>query len=249
VREQRSSGVKIIAQRLREGGDAVLMVTCLVAGLAIDMHVELPGQLALSAVVWAVLVYALPRPGTVERHAVFACLAIATAGELFLSLGWGLYTYRLENIPLFVPAGHAMLLLTGTKLAERLSTRHANTILGVVAAYAIVAAALGVDTFALFLVAALGLVWFIMPAHRPLYASTFVLALAVELYGTWLGNWTWSHDVPVIGLVTTNPPGLSSAFYAVLDALVACSAVVIARGTNGVPARVESVSSTSMNAR
>jgi len=69
----------------------------------------------------------------------------------------------------------------------------------------------------------------VMPAHRPLYASTFVLALALELYGTWLGNWTWAREVPFIALVTTNPPGLASAFYAVLDALVACTAVLLGR--------------------
>jgi hypothetical protein len=56
-----------------------------------------------------------------------------------------------------------------------------------------------------------------------------LLALALELYGTWLGNWTWSREVPVIALVTTNPPGLASAFYAVLDALVACTALILGR--------------------
>ena len=68
-----------------------------------------------------------------------------------------------------------------------------------------------------------------MPQHRPLYASTFVLALVLELYGTWLGNWAWALEVPVLALVTTNPPGIASAFYAVLDALVACTAFLVAR--------------------
>ena len=41
-----------------------------------------------------------------ERHFYLSCIAIATAGELFLSLVWGLYTYRLENVPMFVPPGN-----------------------------------------------------------------------------------------------------------------------------------------------
>jgi len=46
-----------------------------------------------------------------------------------------------------------------------------------------------------------------------------VLSLALELYGTWLGNWTWARNVPGIALVTTNPPGAAGAFYCALDAL------------------------------
>jgi hypothetical protein len=251
VHEGHVSGNRTVyrTETLHAWRDALLMTACLVVGLAIDVCVDLPGQLVLSGAVWGVLLYALPRPGSVERQAVFACLAIATAGELFLSLVWGLYTYRLENVPLFVPPGHAMLLLVGMRIAQTLSARSANAILAAAAAYAFAAAAIGLDTFAPLLVAALGIVSFIMPAHRPLYASTFVLALALELYGTWLGNWVWSHEVPVIGLVTTNPPGIASAFYAVLDALVACTAVVIAHRAKAAQARPASVTPATVNAR
>ena len=67
-----------------------------------------------------------------------------------------------------------------------------------------------------------------MPRQRRLYASTFVLALALELYGTWLGNWTWTRQVPGVGLVTTNPPGVAGAFYCALDALAAAAAYFVA---------------------
>jgi hypothetical protein len=37
---------------------------------------------------------------------------------------------------------------------------------------------------------------------RPqLYAAMFVLALAMELYGTWLGNWKWRALAPWLGLL------------------------------------------------
>ena len=48
----------------------------------------------------------------------------------------------------------------------------------------------------------------------------FVLSLAMELYGTWLGNWTWSAQVPWLGLTADNPPIAAGAFYCVLDLLV-----------------------------
>ena len=55
---------------------------------------------------------------------------------------------------------------------------------------------------------------------RKLYAVMFVLALAMELYGTWLGNWTWLRAVPWLGLSTLNPPLAAGVFYCLLDLLV-----------------------------
>jgi hypothetical protein len=58
----------------------------------------------------------------------------------------------------------------------------------------------------------------------------FVLSAAMELYGTWIGNWTWSRDVPWLGLRTLNPPVAAGAFYCVLDLLVnLCQAQMISR--------------------
>ena len=51
-----------------------------------------------------------------------------------------------------------------------------------------------------------------------------VVALLAELYGTWLGSWTWHHNVPYIGLSSNNPPLAAGAFYCVLDVLVALTA-------------------------
>ena len=50
-------------------------------------------------------------------------LVIATVGECTASLGWGLYTYRLHNIPLFVPPGHALLYTMGVAIAARMPER------------------------------------------------------------------------------------------------------------------------------
>jgi hypothetical protein len=208
---------------------SAVIIASLAVGLAFDVRTGFHGQVLISAAIWGLLLYLLAHVETHERRAFMACLVIATAGEMFLSLVWGLYTYRLHNIPLFVPPGHVLMLMLGIKMAQRMSKRTADAILGSAAAYALAAAAIGIDTFAIPLLAALAAVSFLMPTHRPLYASTFIASLVLELYGTWLGNWTWAREVPVIALVTTNPPGIASAFYAVLDALVAVAAVVLAR--------------------
>jgi hypothetical protein len=199
-----------------------LLVIAAAIALALwaDLYTEIPGQFAIGLATWALLLWLLaPMPGA-ARAVFFACVAIATAGELFLSLGWGLYTYRLENVPLFVPPGHALMLLLGIALSRRMPEAVARAILGAAGGYALAAWVYGWDTFAVPLLLVIVVAALALPGHRRLFASTFVLCLGLELYGTALGNWSWAHDVPWVGLVTTNPPALAGAFYCALDALV-----------------------------
>jgi hypothetical protein len=205
----------------------LLIAGTLALGLFIDMHTDIVGQTLLSVTVWAVMIYVLGGVARELRFGLVACLAIATAGELFLSLAWGLYSYRLGNVPQFVPPGHVLLLLLGLSLARRMPEALAWAIIGGAAIYSLAAAAAGMDTLGVPLFLVLIAASFAMPRQRRLYASTFVLALALELYGTWLGNWTWTREVPGVGLVTTNPPGVAGAFYCALDALVAVTALFV----------------------
>ena len=207
----------------------LLLVATLAGGLAADVWTDIVGQTIVSVGVWVVLFYLLDRVESELRCALMVCLVIATAGELFLSLVWGLYTYRLGNIPMFVPPGHVLLLLLGFSLARHMSEAAAHAIIGSAGIYSLAAAAAGVDTLGLALFLVLALTSLAMPTQRRLYASTFVLSLALELYGTWLGNWTWAREVPgmPLALVTTNPPGAAGAFYCALDALVAAASLLL----------------------
>jgi hypothetical protein len=198
-----------------------VMAATLAAGLAADVYADALLQLLIGAGFWAVLFHVCGRVGHGERRELVACLAIATGAELFLSLGWGLYVYRLGNVPMFVPPGHVLLFLLGRSLAGRLSEPVAASIAALAAVCGLAAAAAGVDTLALPLLLMFVLAWLARPAERRLLAATFVLALALELYGTALGTWTWLREVPGTPLVTTNPPGLGGALYSTLDALVA----------------------------
>jgi hypothetical protein len=209
--------------------DAAIIVATLTIGLLVDVHTDIAGQTALSVAVWMVLFYVLRDVSGEERRGLLACLVIATSGEIALSLGWGLYTYRLSNIPMFVPPGHVLMLLLGLSLARVMPQSVAYAIFGCAALYSLAAALAGIDTLgvALFLVLAVSAL--AMPSQRRLYASTFVLSLALELYGTWLGNWYWASEVPATALVTTNPPGVVGAFYCALDASVAAVSMLLAR--------------------
>ena len=63
-----------------------------------------------------------------------------------------------------------------------------------------------------------------MPRAGRLYAVMFMLSLAMEIYGTWLGNWTWAEEAPWLGFTTINPPLAAGAFYCMLDLLVVATA-------------------------
>ncbi len=209
----------------------LLIVATLAGGLAADVYTNIVGQTIIGLIVWLTLFSLLTDVDRDTRFAMMACLVIATAGEIVLSLGWGLYTYRLDNIPLFVPPGHVLLLLLGLSLARRMPEAVALAIIGGVGAYSLLVAAAGIDTLGVLLFGVLLAASVAMPRQRRLYASTFVLALALELLGTWLGNWSWAREVPGVPLVTTNPPVAAGAFYCALDALVVVASARLCRAS------------------
>lgn len=196
-----------------------LIVLTIAVGLWVDVHWAY-GQLAMSLVAWALLFVLVAQRPHEERPALVACLAFATAGEVFLSLVWGIYDYRLFNVPLFVPPGHVLLFYLGTRIAARVPSGYEWWV--PIAALPVVAglAWTGHDTsgpilFAVFLGC---MVW--SPRGRRLYATMFALSLVMEIWGTWLGNWTWVANVPLTGLTAANPPLAAGAFYCFLDLLV-----------------------------
>jgi hypothetical protein len=196
-----------------------LIVTTIAAGLLLDYHWAAYGQFVVDAATWAVALGLWGRCDARVRPALLACLVFATAGEIFLSLVWGLYEYRLRNIPLFVPPGHVLLYFLGTQIAARLP-RYSEWGIAALAAPLVMALAwMGRDTLGPLLYALFIACMLASPSRR-LYATMFVLSATMEIYGTWIGNWRWSAEVPWLGLTAMNPPLAAGAFYCVLDLLV-----------------------------
>jgi len=197
----------------------VAIVATVLAGLLVDQQWALHGQVAASAAAWIVCAALWMRSAPRARISLAACLAIATAGEAFLSLAWGLYRYRLGNIPLFVPPGHVLLYFLGTQIAARLPARSEWWIAAAAAPLVMALAWIGRDTLGPILYALFVVCMLASPSRR-LYATMFVLSATMEIYGTWIGNWRWSAHVPYLGLTAMNPPLAAGAFYCVLDLLV-----------------------------
>lgn len=213
-----------------ESANLSLILVTFALGLIVDQHGGLAGQLAVSVWTWGVFFWLLRSSPREWRLPFYACLVWATAGEIFLSLVWGLYTYRLENIPLFIPPGHVLLFYLGLVLAPQMPRAFIALAPAAAVGYAVFAWTNGFDTVSIPLIG-LFTICMLQPEGRRLYTVMFVASLMVEVYGTWVGNWVWHRDVPYMGLSSANPPLAAGAFYCALDGLV----VLTVRGLKRLP--------------
>src|SRR3954451_6725633 len=67
----------------------------------------LPQQLVLGLSTAAFLWF-FARRSDVEPRQIITAIIVASCGEIVLSLGWGLYSYKHFLIPLYVPPGHGL---------------------------------------------------------------------------------------------------------------------------------------------
>jgi hypothetical protein len=196
---------------------AGLIAGYLAALLAVDTQVDLRGQLVLGALTWLALVAAGWTLPSERRLQVAVVICAATVAELTGSILWGVYTYRLYNLPTFVPPAHGLVFIAGLSLSQALR-RHARPL--VVAAATIAATwgllgltvlprtdaagALGVPLLLLFLWRSRG---------RAAYAGVFLVVAGLELYGTAIGTWRWADHLPGTGIPDGNPPsGVASGY-------------------------------------
>ncbi|HEY6835994.1 MAG TPA: hypothetical protein VI142_05915, partial [Gaiellaceae bacterium] len=117
---------------------ALVLPAYLAGLLALDTQFGLHVQLALGALTFAVLAAALLPLPPLGRAQAIGVVGIATVGEVTGSLVWGVYHYRLHNLPLFIPPAHGLVYLSGVALSRSLRER------AVVWAAAVGAAAWGI---------------------------------------------------------------------------------------------------------
>jgi hypothetical protein len=183
--------------------------------LAVDTQVGLHWQYVLGAITWLTLLGALRPLAALARAQAFGVVIFATVGEVTGSLLWGVYHYRLHNLPLFIPPAHGIVYLSGLALAALVRER---VVVAVAAIGAIgwglagvtvlprldVAGAFGVPLLCIVL-------W--RARSRGVYAGVFLVVAALELYGTSIGVWRWARDLPGLGIPDGNPPsGVASGY-------------------------------------
>jgi hypothetical protein len=205
----------------------------LAALLAVDTQASYRQQLALGALTWVVLAAALVPLPAIRRAQVVGVVAFATLGEIAGSLIWGVYRYRLHNLPLFIPPAHGLVYLCGLALSVALA-RHGRALVWTAAALAAawglagltvlpqrdVAGAIGVPLLLVFL-------W--RSRYRAVYAGVFLVVGVLELYGTAIGTWRWAPEVPGLGIPDGNPPSGVASGYVWFDVMALMVAPLLVR--------------------
>jgi hypothetical protein len=185
--------------------------------LWVDRYVDLHVQFVLGGVTWIALLLAA-RPLPPERRAqVAVVICAATVAEVTGSILWGVYSYRLHNLPTFVPPAHGLVFMAGLSLSDALR-RQARTLVWVAAAGATAWGVLGLTVLprtdaagAVGVPLLLAFLW--RSRARAAYAGVFLVVAGLELYGTAIGTWRWAAELPGLGIPDGNPPsGVASGY-------------------------------------
>ncbi len=189
--------------------------------LAVRTSLGQPAAVALTLAFWALFFWRAPQR---LRVLMGVGLFAATAGEVFFSLGLGMYRYRLDVIPAYVPPGHTLLLATVYLFVRRPWVRRHRTALTALllilgAAYSVAwlerfGDRYGFGCYLAFLIAVLA-----MKRSRLFLSSMYLLVAWLELLGTHFGAWSW--PARLLGrfeaIPSGNPPSGVALFYLLFD--------------------------------
>jgi hypothetical protein len=207
------------------------------------------GQVALGLAAFAVLVAACRQLSRERRAQVAVVVGVATCFEVLGSIVWGVYRYRLGNLPLFVPPAHGLVYLTGLQVSRlELVRRHERAFVGSILVLGVCWAAIGlsgvlgrVDAIGAFGILVFSTYLFVGPAPT-VYGGVFLAVAGLELYGTAIGTWRWAAVVPGLGLPDGNPPCGAASGYVLFDiAAMALAPLVVAAFRRRVPAAAQLV--------
>lgn len=192
--------------------------------LGLDAGASLAQQRLLGLFTWSLLALALVFERRATRVQVAVVVCFATVME-YVFAGWlGVYVYRLDNVPAFVPPGHGLVYLAALALGRSAWARAHGRVL-------LPASLILCGGWVLW-----GLVWsprldvlgafwfgclllFAWRGRSPLlYAGAFLVVSYLELVGTGLGTWAWQPHDPTGLIAIGNPPSGIAGGYAWFDA-------------------------------
>jgi hypothetical protein len=199
-------------------------VLCVIATfLALDHFADPGEQLLLGAATWVILIAVCASLGPEDRVRALLVVVVATCAEVLGSIVLGAYTYRLENLPAFVPPGHGLVFLAGLSISQSMPVRrHPRAFLAaaiaIVAAWGLAGLVLLGRTDALGAITGALLIYVLLRGRAAtLYAGVFLMVGFLEIYGTSIGAWHWAATTPDTPLPTGNPPSGIAGVYVLFD--------------------------------
>lgn len=158
------------------------------------------------------------------KEQMIAAVLIGFLGEYLFSVALGMYTYRLENVPHYIPFGHAFVYIAVLCFSKATSIKMIRkplesflTIFIVI--YATVFLIFKNDVFGFVMTIATLVILRNRSRERLFYLTMYVSVVVLELVGTTYKCWFWppiAWDVFSF-LPSANPPSGISFFYFLLD--------------------------------
>jgi len=202
----------------------LLLVGLYIDGVSFSAHVAwsqwITNALVLAAYVWIYMHVSKQ----VQRLMVYG-LIVATGGEVVFSLLLGMYTYRLDNVPIYIPFGHAVVYASIYYIVREPLIRHNHQSVERWLYIAMILYSVGWLLWAndLFgFVGSIVILWLFRkrPHIRLFFLVMFFAVALLEILGTQFGCWVWPSvwfDI-FTWMPSANPPSGISVFYFGFDA-------------------------------
>lgn len=159
-----------------------------------------------------------------NREQMITAILIAIIGEYLFSIVMGMYTYRLENVPHYVPPGHALVYIAvlyfskaSSIIKHRISLE--NVFIIFIFIYALVFLIFKNDVFGFVMTVATLIILRNKPRERLFYLTMYITVAVLEQIGTHYKCWFWPSTAWGVFdfLPSHNPPSGISFFYFLLD--------------------------------
>lgn len=215
---------KIIAVFNREIGRFVLFVFVLFFdSLYFAEHVT-PSQLPINILMFLGFLKMYFRSTPRVKESMIYAVIIGFLGEHFFSRGLDMYTYRLENVPHYVPLGHAalygrILMFSKASVVRRNNQAIEQLFSYVIATLSLVYLIFFNDVFGFVMTLCVFLMLLKRPKDKLFFYAMYILVAILEIGGTAFGCWKWPNTAFGVFsfLPSHNPPSGISLFYFLLD--------------------------------
>ncbi|NVJ89863.1 MAG: hypothetical protein HWD82_10565 [Flavobacteriaceae bacterium] len=182
------------------------------------------GQLYANAVMFIVTGIIFYQVTKRNKEQMISAILIAIVGEYLFSIALGMYTYKFENVPHYIPPGHAVVYVAVLYFSKASSIIKHKTNLEklftyFIFCYALVFLILKNDVFGFVMTIATLFILRNKPRERLFYLTMYLAVAFLEIVGTTYQCWKW----PPIAwntfefLPSYNPPSGISFFYFGLD--------------------------------
>lgn len=210
------------------------VVTWVPVALLADRDATLARQHLIALLTWALLFIALWKSSPLLRTQILLVVLFATIVEYLFAGHFGVYVYRLENVPWFVPPGHGLIYFGAYSLGLLLKSRQrlwSSLLVGLLTLWVL---------WGLFLspqLDVLGAFWFLnlliflkWGPSRPTYLGAIVVVSWLEIVGTSLGTWKWmEYDTIKEWVAQGNPPSGAAGGYGWFDLFALLLAPILLR--------------------